>query len=197
MFYRCAVCEKTYMNKGAEPIMSSVPYVAKLEDSYCCARCVDDNSGRGKFEGNSSSRGDLGKALILYAWCMMSSEDDFMSSEGYGYCGLFGRYLLFEDTSGFVTFSDEGTPEKAQSEFDRLYKDGMGASEDDAYISCDMGRWYVSFGGKELKVWPNRMGELTERRCLAAISLEMRRTGFYPNVWEEYGYGVRLVDRVW
>jgi hypothetical protein len=183
MFYRCAVCNTTYMNKGAEPIMQSVPYVAKLEDSYCCAVCVTDHEGRGKFEACQGSRGELGKALILYAWSQESGEDDFMSSEGYGYCGKFGQYLLFEDDRGSVAVWDEGTAEKAQWEFDRLYSEGMGASEDDAYISYDRGRYYVSMSGKELHVWPNNFGELTERRCIARVRLEAMKTGYWPSLW--------------
>jgi hypothetical protein len=184
MIYRCAVCNTVYLNKGAEPIMRSVPYVGKLDDSYCCALCVEAHDSPGKFEANRGSRGDLAKALILYAWMLDSGEDDFMSSDGYGYCGRFGQYLLFEDERGSVSFWDEGTPEKAQKEFDRLHDDGMGAQEDDFYIQSGRNGYEVWQGHKEIHVWPSRNEDyVTERRARAAISLEMRRTGCFPNVW--------------
>jgi hypothetical protein len=187
MIYTCAVCNSMrYTHKGWN--RPAVPWALKMEGSYCCSQCVADNLESHKF-GTYATRGDLARCLLLYAWSG-SGEDDFMSSESYGYCGRFGRYLLFEDSQGFVSYEDCGTEEKADKEFQRLYADGMGASEFDAFIYWDRNGYAVSFEGKPLEIWPawnKRYSDegITRRRAIARVRLESLRTGYYPNLWEE------------
>ena len=199
MLYVCRVCNE-YRYTRSSPLWKGVPWIVCLDGDYCCKLCHDAHNGPGKFEACiGSNRSELGKALILYSWSLDSSEDDYMSNDGWGYCGRFGQYLLFEDTRGAVSYWDEGTEEKADKEFQRLYRDGWGSSEDDAYISQERyGRWYVTMGGKEINVWENKLGEVTARRCIAAVSLEMRKQGYYPNVWIVNERGdLQLAERVW
>ena len=159
MIYTCEGCNRTLVTKATEALETGefppvVSYCAVLRDDvngspfYCCADCGEPRPG--KFEGNGDRNG-RGIAQILYSWSMSSSEDDIMTSEGWGYCGRFGKFLLMEDSQGFVTYSDEGSEEAAEKEFSRLYAEGWGADEDDAYISPQgYGRKpYVSFGSKE------------------------------------------------
>jgi hypothetical protein len=152
----------------------------------CCADCVADNDGYGKFEAYSNDRHSLAIALILYAWSLDSGEDDSTSCEGWGWLGRFGRFLLIEDTRGFVTFEDYGTYDKAGKAFDDYYDGGWGASEDDAYIG-EGGD--VFFAGKRVNVYANRNGEISDRRRRAAVRLEAARQGFYPNLWQDNGRG--------
>lgn len=170
----CAVCH-------VEQTASSM--AVDLEDiGAACIACAMAHDTPGKFEGNGDLEG-IATALVLYAAAGESGEDDFMSSDGWGYCGQFGQYLLFEDTQGFVTYADYGTVERAQMRFSDFYDDGWGASEDDAWISEDRGRFYVTFDGKELDLWPNNHGEISERRAVARVRLESMRTGYWPNLW--------------
>jgi hypothetical protein len=75
---------------------------------------------------------------------------------------------------------------------DEFEDDGFGAQEDDGWISCDRGGYFASLGGKRLGTF-ERLS-----RAKAAISLEMRRSGYYPNVFlsGEHGPTVRRID-VW
>jgi len=201
MIYTCAVCHNLRFTRreettGMAHTIRPVPWSLKMEDSYCCSQCVADNDGPGKFEAYARdtqgfvTRGDLARCLLLYAWSMESSEDDYMSSEGYGYCGRFGQYLLFEDTQGFVSYEDCGTEEEAGKEFQRLYSDGMGADETDAYIEFSRGGYAVSFDGKPLDIWPrSECDAISKRRAIARVRLESMRTGYYPNLWEVSDHG--------
>jgi hypothetical protein len=169
--------------------------VMTLEDTTCCYFCVEEHDGPGKFQVYQDDSERLATCLILYQWMLDGSEDDFMSSEGWGYCGQFDNYLLMQDSSGFVTFEEYDTGAKAQKRFDELYEDGWGASEDDAYIGQDRGKWVAVFDGKHLDLWSPQHKQydydegITRRRALARIRLEMIRTGYYPNVWEEHERG--------
>ena len=211
MIYTCQACRRSLATKRSDAIEAAGGFAAwlpvvsysavlRFEDSepfYCCADCAEERPG--KFEGNYG-RHARGIAQILYALSLDGSEDDYMSAEGQGYVAMIGRYLLMEDTSGFVTFEEYDNEAKAQARFDDLYADGMGYSEDDAVIAEDGSVW---FDGKQLDVWsPQNRRDMdydqgiTERRRLARIRLEMMRTGFYPNVWRENRYGVELVKNV-
>lgn len=201
MIYTCAVCSRELAsNKDNATEEGNFPpvvsYCLKMEDSFCCADCVSAHDGLGKFEAHSpsvnrSTRGDLARALILHAWTMGGMEDDRMYQEGWGYCAMFGRYLVVEDDRGFFTFEEFDTVEKAQKEFDRLYSDGWGASEDDAYISFDRGLYEVSFNGKHIGTFER------ESRARAAISLAMRESGYYPSVWIVNDHGNISEASVW
>lgn len=208
MRYTCASCNRELVTRKDELAWTElasgirpVPWHASIhedgtEPSYCCADCIAEHDGLGKFEAHRHDRAELGKALILYAWSMDSSEDDFMSSEGWGYCGMFGRFLLIIDDRGAVSFQEYSDVDKAQATFDHYYSEGWGASESDAYVGHEgYGRLSVSFDGKPLDVWaPRHTDCISERRALARIRLEMMRTGYYPNVWMVSDHGnLRIV----
>jgi hypothetical protein len=178
----CAVCHSQTVS---EP-------VAEIGFDCICITCVEGHKGPGKFEAYEGE--DLGKVLLLDHFAGISMEDDYMWNDGWGYCGRFDNYLLFVDTNGFVTFEEFDTVDKADQYFMRLYKEGWGAQEDDAYIGEDGSVW---FSGKAVHVWENKNGEITERRRLAAIRLEMSKQGFYPNVWIDNGRGnLSLVENL-
>lgn len=198
--YQCRVCDEWRYSQSS-PLWKGIPWIAYLDGDYCCQVCHDAHDSPGKFsQARGFHRSELGKALILYSWSGdCSYQDDSMSNEGWGYCGRFGRYLLFEDTSGFVTFEEFDSDEKANKRFDELYCAGMGASEDDFYIQAGRNGIEVWQSYKQIHVWPSRNEEyVTERRALAAVSLEMRKQGYYPNVWicGERG-DMRLAKGVW
>lgn len=148
MLYHCDICDHWQNTRKIETPFgkSPVPYVAVVDDlsgakGYACADCVaNEIDTLGKFSAYRHERHSMGTALVLYTWSMNSGEDKYMSSEGWGYCAQFGRYLLFTDTQGFVTYEDCDTVKKSQKEFDRLYALGWGADESDAYISSDRGK---------------------------------------------------------
>jgi hypothetical protein len=142
----------------------------------------------------------MGEALILYQWSLDSGEDDYMTSTAWGYCGRFGDFLLTEDMSGFIEYQQYDSEDEAIKWYDRLYSDGWGANEFDAYIYHEWNRgWQASFDGKNLEVPPyctrhgTKIAPPSRQRALARIRLEMMRTGYYPNVWEESGYEVKLI----
>jgi hypothetical protein len=171
--------------------------VAHLEDDYACMDCVSDHANPGRFEKYVHNPEELGTVLILDHWSRNDGADEYMHAQGWGYCGLFDKYLLYEDDQGFVTYDEFPTREKATEQYERWFNDGWGAQEDDAYISYESHRPEIYFNGKPLEVWPDATGELTERRMLARIRLEMIRTGFYPNVWIDQGRGsLRLVKEL-
>lgn len=189
MRYTCEVCRRELVTRRDEqtwPLThpARVPYAAVLKaegeqesaPAYACAECVHEHDGAGAFEGLHGS--ELGKLLILDAWSGDGSyEDDHMASDGWGYCARIGRYLYMHDTQGFRSFQEHATVALADAEFTRLYLDGWGACEDDAYITDDRDGYAVSFEGKYLGTFPRY------NRARAAISLAMRKGGFFPSVW--------------
>lgn len=205
MRYTCTVCNRELVTRRAELSWSElaagtrpVPYHACLREAdtapaYACAQCIEDHDAPGKFEALRHDRRALGVALILNAWSLDGAEDDRMYSEGWGSCERLGRFLLMTDSSGFVTIEEHDTDAKAEEEFTRYYVQGWGASEDDAYISDDRDGYAVSFEGRHLGTFER------ETRARAAISLEMRRTGYYPDVWHvnERGSIDHIGGRVW
>jgi hypothetical protein len=193
MIYDCKVCDRTLVTKATEALEDGtfppvVSYVAKLEDSYCCADCASSHDGPGKFEQCCGTRGELGKALIFYAWSndLGHDPDSYMHNEGWGYLGRFGRFLLSEDMLGFVELDERSSEEDAVKVFERFYADGWGAQEDDAYISEDGSVW---FAGKQLNVYPAKNGETSETRRRAAVRIAAIKQGYYPNLWRDNGRG--------
>lgn len=168
-----------------------------IDDTCACSTCVAANDYPGRFEVHRHDAEELAKVLILESWCNESVEDDFMVNEGWGYCGRFGSYLLFQDSQGFVTFEEYDSKEKAEARFLQLYAQGWGASDSDAYISHERGRWLVTFDGKQLDLWSHTWRGLdgryddgiTERRAIARVRLESMRTGYYPNLWHVSAHG--------
>lgn len=164
--------------------------VATVEEYRCCGGCVAEHEGPGKFQGFSDPN-SLGIALILHAIDLDGGADDFMSQESWGYMARIGQYIYSTDTSGFVDFTDHNNPEDADKEFNRWYDQGWGASEDDAWIGDDRSGYGVAFDGKHIGVYPRLS------RAKAKVSLLMRETGHYPNVWYEGERGnVRRLE-VW
>jgi hypothetical protein len=140
--------------------------------AYACADCCEP--ARGKFEGNHG-RNETGTARVLYALYLEGLADDEMGQDERA--ARFGRYLLFIDYSGFVTFEEYATTEEADKRFQALYIDGMGMTEWDAIISDDRDGYYVTFEGKTLGSYPRY------NRARAAIRLEAFRSGCYPDAW--------------
>jgi hypothetical protein len=169
--------------------------VAEFDNNYCCRDCALDHNGRGKFEAYSDSGDDpdlqpLGIALILYSLAMSGMADDSCGNE-WEHLDRIENFLLFSDSQGFVRFDEFDSAAKAETDFDSYYSDGLGANEDDAYVSFERGEWNASFAGKHLGSYPR------ESRAKAAISLEMRKSGYYPNVWySDQGGGISLIS-VW
>jgi len=184
---QCAVCSRYFCDADiAETITTDASSVTAASESsgHCCQHCAE-TAGR-KYDGPAS--------LILSAWAGISMEDDWMSDDSGEWVGRFGRWLLMESSTGFVTSEEFSDSDKAQARFDEIYADGMGAEEDDAYIGHEMYRgWHASMGGKALNVYERPDGTTDRTRALAAVVLEMYRTGFFPNIWEENHYGISLV----
>ena len=185
----CTQCghSPTFM-LSLDPLAGLVPVTVEPETFYVCEACIEQHAGPGKFEGNGD---DLALALVLHALMLDSGEDHFLSDES-GYMGQFGRFVLTVDDRGFVSAEEFASPEKAEARLNDAEDDGFGASEDDAWISLERGGYHVSFAAKSIGTFE------TERRARAAVSVEMRRTGYYPNVFlaGEHGPTVRRID-VW
>lgn len=171
---------------------------ATIAEASCCLPCAVANNHPGKFQKYSSMDDeafinycaeDMGKALILYAWRMDGCEDEWMSPEGWGSISRFDNYLLNEDSQGFVDFDEYNTEEEAVKEYEKLYMDGWGQSDDDIYVGWDRNGYKAFQSGKEIDCWADAHGEKDRRRVLAAVSLHMRKTGFYPDVWETSDHG--------
>jgi hypothetical protein len=146
---------------------------------YLCGDCYDI--------AVTSSKFDSWEALALYS-LDSGAEDDSCASESWGFLARFGSWIFTEDTQGFVYAYDYGTIEKAEREFSSLYDQGYGADDNDAYIGFDHGYYHVVIDSKSIGKYDR------ESRALAAISLEARRTGFYPNAWVEANYGLARRD---
>jgi hypothetical protein len=67
----------------------------------------------------------------------------------------------------------------------------VGADEYDAYISWSRRGYEVSFEGKHVGTFE------TERRARAAVSVEMRRSGYFPNVYVVSDHGNLHRIEVW
>ena len=183
----CALCDTW---KGEADM------VAHIDIDWCCLDCAEAHNGPGKFEAYSDTTDEpdlesLGKCLILDQWGYDGNEDEYMSSEGWGYCGRFGNYLLYHDTSGFVTYDEYDTVAEAEKRYEILYEAGMGASEFDAYVFDERDKYGASLEGKRLGVYD------TERRAIAAVRLECMRTGYYPNLWLENERGSLTLAENW
>lgn len=194
--YECSVCHRQTVSEAA----------ATIDNDRCCMVCANDHNHSGKFERYACSDPQyfdaeaMGKALLYYAFLGSGDEDDAMSNEGWGYCARFENVLVFEDTQGFVTYDEFKDTEAAEKKFNEYYIDGWGAQEDDIYITHEMYRgWQAWESGKQIHVWARRNEEYPDRRrVLAAISLHMRKTGYFPNVWEETHHGIKHIGtEVW
>ena len=186
---------------------------ATIGESSCCLPCAVANNHPGKFQAYSSSdphdfinfcSESMGKALILYEWSMESgAEDESMGPDGWGRITRFDNFLLNEESSGFVTFDEYKTSEEAEKVFQTLYMEGWGQTEYDIFVSHDYRRGWQAYdgdSGKVIQVWPREGSEEVGRqRVLAAVSLHMRKTGYFPDIWEvgERGDVTNIGHEVW
>jgi len=153
---------------------------------YVCDQCVEDAEGPGRFERSADAL-----TLALHS-LSLDGEDFFLTDDWQGYIGQFGRHVLTIDHDGFVESQSFTTPEKAYAWIAGVERDGFGANEDDAWISYEPRGLEVSFAGEHIGTFK------TLRRARAAVSVEMRKQGYFPNVWlaGEHGPSVRMID-VW
>lgn len=166
---KCDICESWY---------SPDDIAAMLEDqSACCENCAREADSPGRYESCHGDTDALGILLILENADMNGMSDETMASDGYGYCARIGRYLYQVDDRGFHSFEEYQDVVKASHEFMRLYLEGWGASEWDAYISDDRNGYAVSFDGKYIDTYPRY------QRARAKIRLLAIETGCYPDAW--------------
>jgi hypothetical protein len=179
---QCIVCDRKTVSEIA----------AQIDDAVCCRACTESHDGPGAFQVYSTGDGyrdleKLGKCLILHAWLMQGMEDDAMWNDGWGYCARFGEYLFSTDRQGFHSFEEYLSVEAAEKAFMDYYRDGWGASENDAYIENTHHGYEISFDGKSLDVWARQSAfdprGIDEKRCIARVRLEAMKTGYYPNLW--------------
>jgi hypothetical protein len=154
-----------------------------------CEGCANEYAGPGRGEGIHAD--DRALAAVLEHLAGISMEDHWLADES-GYVGVFDRYLLVKDSSGFLdvwTFADM---DAAMREINSYEDDGRGADESDAYINYGRQGLEVSFDGKYIGRYE------TLRRAQAKVSLLMREHGYFPNVWltGEHGPTIRRID-VW
>lgn len=181
---KCIVCE------GSRPEWA-YQAVTVGDDSYTvCEGCANEYAGPGRGEGIDDDDRPLAAVLEHFAGLGM---EDHMLADGSGYAGQFSEHILIVDDRGFVDVRTFPNADAARREMDSFENDGMGASEDDAYIRYDGSRGLsVSFAGKFIGSYP------TLRRAKACVSVLMRREGYYPNVWltHEHGPTIRRIS-VW
>lgn len=187
--FKCCLCGTW---KGERHIAETIFVNGNEEPIQVCDACDVEAEKSHKFSGT------VARALYEDS---LDFNDDAMSQEGWGWCCLHGEWIITEDTQGFVDATHYPTHELARKEFDRIYDDGMGYTEDDIVIQYD---WRV--GGYEVWVEGKRIATVNQdtcrhdnylRRARAVASLHMRKHGWHPNVWlaEERG-SIRRIE-VW
>ena len=176
---------------------SDIAFTLKLADDgadgKCCYACLEPVKRFGKFQAYSNDPDSLATALILYSWSMDSSSDDVMgNTDSYGYFERFGNFITCHDSQGFFTYEEFSSVESAEKEWNRYSENGASADEYDAYIEFQWNSGYsVSFNAEHLGNFD------TERRARAAVSVEMRKTGYYPSVWIVSDHGNIHSTSVW
>jgi len=135
---------------------------------------------------------DMRLALTLEYLAGISGEDHMLTDDYYGYASQFDRYIMLVDERGSVEVREYRDSDAAGREMDSFEDGGFGASEHDAWISSEIRGYSVSFDSKYIGTYP------TLRRAQAKVSLLMRETGYYPNVFlaGEHGPSVRRIS-VW
>lgn len=172
--YLCSTCEET----EAQYVFHDVENNENI--AGVCQYCLDDAKKPGKFDGS----GDIAAAVMLQVLSMIQYYDDSMFNEGWGFLSILDNWIFIEDTQGFINVVEFKSEEAALKEFDRYYAMGWGAQEDDIYVHHEAWReTEIYCENKKIPLWPNKKGEITDRRIDAAINLYMYKSGFYPSVW--------------
>jgi hypothetical protein len=156
-----------------------------------CSDCLAQAEGPGRYD--EIHEDDLPLAVALYAVALQGGGDWSLSDEwGSGSATKFGRVILVQDERGQLDLREFADAAAAEREMNSWEDDGMGASQDDAWISYTNRGIEVSFAGKHIGTFDR----LT--RAQACVSLAMRKEGYFPNVWVsgEHGPTVRRID-VW
>lgn len=154
---------------------------------YVCGPCQNNLAGPGKHELVHES--DRALCVVLEHLASESGEDWMLTDEWQGYAGQFDRYVLLEDSRGFVEVREYDDAATATREMQDWEDEGFGASEWDAWISEDRGGYAVTFEGKYVDTFPRL------NRAKAKVSLLMRDSGYYPNAFLQDARGtVRRVD---
>ena len=180
--HQCVQCDQFKASRHLDVVQIGA------DTYYVCETC-SDLSGPGKYQAVDES--DWALCVVLEWLAGVSSMDHWLSDES-GYAGVSDRYMLIEDDRGFVEVREFTSVDAAMREMNSFEDDGFGASDMDAYISCDRNGYGVSFDGKFVGTYG------TERRARAKVSLLMRETGYYPNVYltGEHGPTIRRIE-VW
>jgi hypothetical protein len=179
---KCVICEKS----------SQELYEVQVGDDadQVCEACVEDADGPGRYEGFHGA--ELATLLVLERIDLDGGADEFLSDEGNGYLAAIGQYVYCVDSQGFHSYQEERDAAAAVKRLRDAEDDGFGASEDDAYVTFTTHGVEASLAGKSLGTFR------TERRARAAVSVAMRKEGYFPNVFlqGEHGPSVRRID-VW
>lgn len=155
---------------------------------YVCTICADNLSGPGKHEGVDES--DRALCVVLESIAGDSGMDHWLTDDYQGYVGIVDRFMLIEDDRGFVDVRAFASPDAAMREINGYEDDGFGADQHDAWITDERGGYAVSFDGKYVDRFPRL------NRAKAMVSLLMRDSGYYPNVFlsGEHGPSVRRIE---
>jgi hypothetical protein len=180
--HQCVGCDQYKADRHLESV------VIGDETLYACETCVDALEGPGKHEAVDES--DRALCVVLEYLAGISMEDYMLTDDWQGYVGVFGKYLLLEDGRGFVEVRELADSDAAMREVNGFEDDGFGADESDAWISSERNGYSVSFDGKYIDTYPRL------NRAMAKVSLLMRDSGYYPNVFlaGEHGPSVRRID---
>ena len=154
---------------------------------YVCDICRNHLAGPGKHQAVAED--DRALCIVLYHLYLNDSLDHWLTDENYGFAGIADRFMLLEDSSGFVEVRTFASADAAMREMNSFEDDGFGASEWDAWISEDRGGYAVSFDGKYVDTYPRL------NRAKAKVALLMRDSGYFPNVFLQGERGsVRRID---
>jgi hypothetical protein len=182
--HKCSVCEQWKGERNLEQVEDL--------DLFVCESCLEDHENRpGKFEGVAYD--DLPFALAMYAQGPENYADHFITDEYQGAAFVIGKRIWLEDERGFVDVREFASHEAAMKELDSWEDYGFGASEQDAWINCS------SYSGYEVMFESKHVGNFkTLRRAKAAVSIAMRKAGYFPNVYltGEHGPSIRRIE-VW
>lgn len=180
--HKCVACDSFHADSRLEPV------TVGSDVFYACESCESCMDGPGKHEGVDES--DRALCVVLEHLAGISWEDYWLSDDYQGYVGVFDRFMLVEDERGFVDVRTFADADSAMRECNSFEDRGFGADENDAYIGISNRGYEVSFDGKYVDTYPRL------NRAMAKVSLLMRDSGYYPNVFltGEHGPTIRRID---